>query len=45
MGSSISDTERGVLPGQRARAGLALGVDVQAQGGLGFPVQAVALCL
>lgn len=36
VGSSIVDTECGVLPAQGKQAGLALGMDVQAQGGLGF---------
>lgn len=45
VGSSVVDAESAALPGQRAGAGLALAVDVQAQGGLGFPVQAVALRL
>lgn len=45
VGSGIVDAESAALPGQRAGAGLALAVDVQAQGGLCFPVQAVALSL
>lgn len=45
VGSSVVDAESAALPGQRAGAGLALAVDVQAQGGLCFPVQDVALSL
>lgn len=45
VGSSVIYTEAAVLPCQRARAALALAVDIQAQGGLCLPVQAVAVCL
>lgn len=45
VGSSVVYTESAVLPCQRAGAGLALAVEVQAQGGLCFPVHAEAVRL
>lgn len=45
VGSSVIYTESAVLPRQGVRAGLALAVDIQAQGGFCLPVQAEALWL
>lgn len=45
VGSSIVYTESAVLPCQRVGPGLALAVDIQAQGRFCFPVHAVALCV